>query len=98
MAFKMVLKKMVLGKTKDTVHNLIKEERLVFLNAEQVRYTGKDEKTQDLTLDEFVMVMLEKTGLLANVGGSGVTPVTHLGLDTGDFRKIIIDEYNRRKR
>jgi hypothetical protein len=96
MAF--ILKKMVLGKARESVRSLVREGRLVFINAEQVKYTEKEGKTQTLTLDEFVMVMLEKTGLLANVGGSGITPVAYLGLDTGDFRKIIVDEYNRRKK
>lgn len=92
-----ILKKMVMGRFKTTIKSLIKEGRLVFLNAEQVRYTDKQGKITTLTLDGFVGLVLEQTGLTKDVMGSG-SPLTHLGLDGSVFRKIIVDEYNRRKK
>jgi hypothetical protein len=74
-----ILKKMVMGRFKTTIKSLIKEGRLVFLNAEQVRYTDKKGKITTLSLDAFVDLALEQSGLTKDVMNGG-SPLTYLGL------------------
>lgn len=79
--------KLVKNKIGSTIKNLIKEKRLVFLNAEEVSYTNKEGIKREINLDEMAMVLIDAAGQ-GNLLSIGITP--------DDVKNMLVKGWNKK--
>ncbi len=77
---------LVKGKIKSTIKSLIKEKRLVFLNAESVSYINKQGVKKELNLDEMAMILVDASGQ-GNLASVGITP--------NDVKDTLVEQWNK---
>lgn len=83
-----IIKWFVLWKARSSIKGLIKNERLVFVNGDKVRYTNKNGDTQRLTFQGMANIYLE------SMGGQYLGTIDLIG---DDFKKVLDSEYKKYK-
>ena len=95
-----LMRKGALNRMRSGIKKTIKDGRVIFTGAEEVRFTDKAGKVNELTLDAFAVKAMDQMGLTRDTGSyvggmNGVSPAVVLNISVDDIKKIIVEEYNK---
>ena len=83
-----IASKLVEGRIKSTIKNIVKKKRLVFLDNDKVNYTDKQGVKKTISLDEMTKILVDV---------SGEYYLSQLGITPNMVGNMLLEERNKQK-